>query len=328
MERQQELKITSEEDAFAFLKKALENEIPDDVKITFDNWPKITIELEGAGYNSTLTPSIMASLLELQQGLNRTYAKLALDRNTRHLTDDERKTLEFKAKVEDGCTLITVDLKDYAKNIIDKLGDKMSGKELTIVAVTAIVAWASVTVLKSNIESQASGKVIEQETIKQVKLSEQETSRMKIFADAMSSHHALESIQKDAKQTNISMLKGVSDADSIEINGISINKNDAKRLSSNARAESSSIQLNGNYFILSVDTSSPDEVKIRVLHLDSQREFIARFKDSTLDKTQIAQLQEAEWSRPKKKVYLSVNATELRGNITTATIVAVTVQPT
>ncbi|MDP3322666.1 MAG: hypothetical protein Q8S71_03865 [Hydrogenophaga sp.] len=328
MERQQELKITSEEDAFAFLKKALENEISDDIKITFDNWPKITIELEGEGYNSTLTPSIMSALLELQQGLNRTYAKLALDRNTRHLTDDERKSLEFKAKVEDGCTHITVDLQDIALKIIDKIGDKMTGNEITIVVVTAIIAWSSVALLKAYIASKADGKAIEQDTIKQVMLSEQETARLKVFADAVTGRPALESIEKDAKKTSISMLKGISDADSIEINGISINKEDAKLLSSNARAESSSIQLNGNYYILSVDTSATDEVKIRVLHLDSQREFIARFKDNTLDKTQIAKLQEAEWTRPKNKVYLSVNATELRGNITTAIIVSVTSQPT
>jgi hypothetical protein len=37
-------------------------------------------------------------------------------------------------------------------------------------------------------------------------------------------------------------------------------------------------------------------------------------------------LQEAEWSRPKKRVYLSVNAIEVRNQITTATIVSVAAQ--
>lgn len=327
MDNQQELKINSEEDAFEFLQKALRDEISDDVKITFDHWPKITIELESKGYNSTVTPSIMTSLLELQQGLNRTYAKLALDRNSRHLKDDERKSIEFKAKVEDGCTKITVDLQDYAKQIIEKVGEKMSGKELTIVAVTAIMAWASTTVLKSNFETAASSKAVEIETSRQVKLSAEETARMKIFSEAMHSRPALESIQKDAEQTSVAILKGISDADSMEINGITISKEDAKRLSSNAKAESSQIQINGNYHVLQVNTTEPDEIKIRLLHLDSHREFIAKFKDSSLDKKQVAELQAAEWSRPKSKVYLSVNANELRGNITTATIVSVKTQP-
>jgi len=327
LENQQELKINSEEDAFELLKKALSDEIPDDFKITFDNWPKITIELEGDGYNSTLTPSIMTSLLELQQGLNRTYAKLALDKNTRHLSDDERRALEFKAKVEDGCTHITVDLEKQFGVLLDKITNKMTGKELAIVILGSAITWASTVAYKTYVESAAAGKALEQSTIEKIKLSEQETARMKIFADAMLNRPALESIQKDAKQTNLSMLKGISDAQSIEINGVSINKDDAKRLSSNAKAESAEIQINGNYHVLQVNTTQPDEIKIRLLHLDSNREFIAKFKDSSLDKRQIAELQAAEWSRPKSKVYLSVNANELRGNITTATIVSVKTQP-
>jgi len=327
LDNQQELKITSEADAFEFLQKALRDEIPDDIKIKFDNWPKITIELEGEGYNSTLTPSIMSALLELQQGLNRTYAKLALDKNTRHLSDDERKALEFKAKVEDGCTHITVDLEKSFGALIDKITNKMTGKELTILILGAAVTWASTVAYKTYVESAAAGKALEQATIERIKLSEQETARMQIFADAMRDRPALESIKKDAKQTNISMLKGISDAETIEINGISFNKEDAKRLSSNARAESAEIQVNGNYHVLQVNTTQPDEIKIRLLHLDSNREFVAKFKDNSLDKRQIAELQAAEWSRPKNKVYLSVNANELRGNITTATIISVRTQP-
>lgn len=328
MDTQQELIISNERDAFNAIRSALKDEISEDVKISFDNWPKITIELEGDGYESTLTPSVMAALVDLQHGLNRTYAKIVLDRNARFLNDIERQQLEFKAKVEDGCTLITVDLKDYAKNIIEKLSDKMTGKELTIVAVTAITAWASVTVLKANIESKAAGKSVEQDTIKTVKLSEEETKRMQIFADAMTYNSALRTVHKDAQETNLSLLKGVSDADSIEINGIAISKSDAIKISKNIRSESKAIQLNGNYHVLTVDTSLPDEVKIRLLHLDSHREFSAKFKDDSLDKSQIAILQKAEWSRnPKEKVYLSINATELRGEITTATIVSVKEQP-
>lgn len=327
MTQQQELIISNEIDAFHAITKALKQELPDDIKLNFDGWPKITIELEGDGYSSTLTPTIMAALVELQQGLNRTYAKIVLDRNARHLRDEERQMLEFKAKVEDGCTLITVDLKDYAKNLIENLSGKMSGNQLTVIAVTAITAWASTTVMKSNIESQAAGKQIEEATKKDIQLSVQETERMKIFADAINQNTALLAVQQDARETNLAMLKGVSDAAKIELNGIGLNKDEAKAIATNARATSKEIQLNGNYHVLQVDTSLPDIVKIRVLHLDSKREFIAKFKDDSLDQKQIKLLQEAEWKKPKGKVYLSVNATELRDEITTATIVSVTEQP-
>jgi hypothetical protein len=119
-------------------------------------------------------------------------------------------------------------------------------------------------------------------------------------------------------------LKGVSDAESISINDVKFDQADATSIATAKRSESEEKQVNGYYLIRSVDTSHPEEIKIKVWHTGSGREFSARFKDQSLDQNQIALLQTAEWSR--QKIYLSVNATELRGEITRATIVAVSEQ--
>lgn len=328
MENQQELKITNEEDAFALIKRALDKNISDDIKITFDNWPKLTVELEGSGYEGTITPSMMASLIDFQTGLNRTYLKIVHDEdNLTHLKQSEKQDLEFKAKVEDGCTLLTVDLSEFAQKITTELITKMEPTHIIILAVSGMALWVAGSVIKKHLELSSHDKDVSEEAKKAVNLSEQETKRMEILASALSAQPKLAYIEKEATAATIGLLKGLSDADSIEINGVKLSKVDAKSIAQTKRSESSEIQLNGNYHILSVDTSIVDEVKIKLLQIDTQREFSARFKDSTLDQAQIALLQEAEWSRPKKKVYLSVNATELRGNITTATIISVTAQP-
>ncbi len=75
------------------------------------------------------------------------------------------------------------------------------------------------------------------------------------------------------------------------------------------------------FFIMEVRWQQDNEVHLKLASADSAREFVASFKDDSLEHGQIGLLKDAEWSRDT--VYLSINATELRGQITTAVVVGV-----
>lgn len=320
-----EIRITNEKDAFELIQKALKDEIGDHYNIVFDGWPKLTITLEGEGYEGTITPSLMEALVEFQQGLNRTYAKVVYDHSdSRHLKAQEKLELEFKAKVEEGCTKIDIDLTEILRKTVEVLGAKMEAKHVVILGIAGMSLWVADSAIKAHYDAETKTKTVHEETVKATALSQEESKRMEIMAKAFTVNPALAEIQKDANNSRIALLKGISNADSIEINGIIFNKKDAKALASTKRSSSLDIQLNGNYQILSVDSSHPEEIKIRVHYINDGREFLAKFSDQSLGQSQIAILQDAEWKR--KKVYLSVNATELRGQITTATIVSVKTQ--
>lgn len=320
------IKITNEQEAFDLIQKALKDELGDHLNITFENWPRLTITLEGDGYAGTITPSMMEALVEFQAGINRTYARVVYNQtDSRHLKAEERQDLEFKAKVEEGCTKIDIDLTEIMKKTVEVLGAKMEGKHVVALGVAGMALWATTSSIKSHYDAVIKTKEVQEETVKATTLSQEETKRMQIMADALRQQPVLADIQKDANDSRISLLKGISDADSIEINGITFTKKDAKVIASTKRSTSNEIQINGNYKILEVNTTLPDEIKIKVKHIDDGKEFWAKFRDQSLDQKQIGILQQAEWKR--EKVYLSVNATELRGQITTATIISVTEQP-
>ena len=315
-----------EKDAFELMQRALRDEIGEAYNIVFKGWPKLTIVLEGEGYAGTITPSLMEALVDFQQGLNRAYAKVVYNQdNARGLKDTERQELEFKAKVENNCTKIDIDLTEILKKTVDILGSKMEAKHVVILGVVGMSMWVSDTAIKAHYEAETRIKTVQEETTKATALSQEESKRLEIFAQAVAQKPELSELNKDAATSHIGLLKGISDAASIEINGIEFKKDDAKSLSSTKRMISTEVQLNGNYQILAVDTSHPEEIRIKVKYIDDGKEFYAKFKDQTLDQSQINILQNAEWSR--KKVYLSINAQELRGQITTATIVGVTKQP-
>jgi hypothetical protein len=322
----QTLTIKSEKDAFELIQKALKDEIGDAYNIVFEGWPKLTIVLEGEGYAGTITPSLMDALVDFQQGLNRAYAKVVYNQDTaRSLKDAEKQEIEFKAKVENNCTKIDIDLTEILKSTVDILGSKMEPKHVVILGVVGMSMWVADSAIKAHYEAEAKIKTVQEETIKATTLSREETKRLEVFAQAIAQKPELAEIQKNAASSHIGLLKGISDAKSIEINGIEFKKEDAKLLSSSKRATSSEVQLNDNYQILSVDTSHREEVKIKVKNFTDGKEFHAKFKDQTLDQSQIRILQSAEWSR--EKVYLSINATEIRGQVTIATIVGVKEQP-
>ena len=85
------------------------------------------------------------------------------------------------------------------------------------------------------------------------------------------------------------------------------------------------MQLNGDYFILETNWKKDSEARLKVRNVATNQEFIASLPNESLDQEETDMLQEAEWNR--SKVYMSINAAELRGSITTATIVSVTKQP-
>jgi hypothetical protein len=120
-------------------------------------------------------------------------------------------------------------------------------------------------------------------------------------------------------------VRAARDADSLSVNSLKIDKETAKVVGISKRAESVEIQLNNTYIIIGVDLRYENEVKLKVRRVADGKEFYAGFLDQSLNQDQIKLLQAAEWER--RPVYLSINATELRGEVTTATVVSVAAQP-
>ncbi len=318
--------VRSETDAFKLIERALKNELDDAFELKFENWPEVSVVLNGKGYEGTITPSLMQGLVELQHGLNRTYAQLARGyASAKNLKDVDREELEFKARVSEGSSIVNIDLADFATKLASEMVGKMDGSQLVLAALGAAALWASQAAYKHYVNAEVKKKELAADADKMVKLSEQETRRMELMAQALSKEPRLAVIEKDASLTSLNLLRGVSDAESINLNGVKLTNDQAWSVVSAKRSASSEIQINGNYRILAVDASRDDEFRIKVKYLPDGREFFAKFRDDSLDQEHLKALQEAEWG--KTNVYLSVNATELRGQITTATIISATQQP-
>ncbi len=318
-----ELNFSSEAEAFDLIQKALQNQIGDrPCKIVFNNWPILTIKLEGEGYNSTITPDLAEALVSLQHALDRSYARLVHDLATsRGLSIEEREALKFKAKVESGSSLIEINLGEWAERVGLALTEKMTPKQLVTMVVTAAVVAGSTIAYKDFLTSRSEDKKIEAGMKERVLLSQEETKRHEILVKALSGSPQLTNAAQDFDHARVDMLRGVGDADSLTVSGITLDRAEANTVARSKRSESKDIQANGQYKIVEVNWSHENEVRLKVADAKTGREFVASFKDDSLNQSQIAMLQNDVWKR--KPIYLSINATELRGQITTAVVIGV-----
>lgn len=322
-----DLRVTSDADAFALIEKSLDHQLGyQPYRVVFDRWPILTIKLEGEGYESTITPDMASALVELQHAINRSYARLVHDSsNGRSLTADEREALKFKAKVEKGSSLIEINLGEWMSQLSTALVNKMTPEHLVVTLLGAAALTGAVVAYKSYLRHKSEDKKVDAAMQERIALSNEETKRQEILARALTERPVLGYVAQDFDVARTEMLKGVGDADSLTISGIPLDNATAHAVARAKRTQAKDIQLNGNYEIVHVNWQQEGEVRIKVAGIDNGRAFVATLVDQSIEKDQVALLKEAEWSR--SPIYLSINATELRGEITTATIVAVTPQP-
>lgn len=322
-----DLKVGSEADAFRLIEQALNNELGHQAyRLDFDNWPLLKIKLEGDGYDSTISSDMAAALVELQHAINRSYARLVHDStNGRSLTAAERDSLKFKAKVEKGSSLIEVNLGEWMGKLSLAMVGKVSPEQLVMIVLGAAVVGGSVLAYKAYLRHRSEDKKVEAEMQQRIVLSQEETRRHDLLVRALVAVPRLGLVREDFDIARTEVLKGIGDAETLTVSGVALDNGTAGAIARSKRSEARQIQLNGNYEIVQVNWQQEDEVRIKVIAKDTGRSFIASLVDQSIEQDQVALLKEAEWSR--SAIYLSINATELRGEITTASIVAVTPQP-
>ena len=316
--------VGSEEQAFELLRKALANELADQPYVLeFDNWPVLTLRFVGEGYSSTITPRIAEALIELQHAMNRSYARLARHAgNANVLTKEERKAIEFKAKVDEGSSLITVDLGDYAEALTAALVGKMTGTELVVTILGIAISGASLLAYKAFLASRSEDKKVDLATRQAVQLSQLEAQKLEVLSRALTQRPALRASHEDFDGVRHDILKSVGDAAQLDVQGLALTQEQAQAIAMTPRSKAEEVQLNGNYRIVKLDWSKADEVRISLYGVDTApREFVAAMRAHNLTAQNIERLKACEWER--KPVYLSINATVLRGEVTTATIVDV-----
>ena len=317
------LTITSEAKAFQYLKLALASELENEaMTVEFRNWPVITIKLEGEGYNSTITPHLAVALVDLQAAMNRTYAQvLRGTSNANVLTNQQKQEIEFKAKVQEGSSLLTVDLGSYMSTLASGLVGKMDGTQMVATVIGLAAVAGSTLALKVFLKHRSEDRKVDLQTQERIALSQEETKRLAVMQEVMADKYLVRQAAEAFDDARHSVMKSVADASTLTVQGVEFNNAQAKAIAATPRSTAEEVQLNGHYSINKLDWTKAGEVRISISSTEESLDFTAKLNTETLTTEQMELLKASEWGR--KALHFQINATRVRGDITTATIVGV-----
>jgi len=322
------IKIRNEDDAFKVIQEFLDGaRFKGGVEL--EGWPKLKVRLVGDKFESSITPSVMKSFIELQNVIYKSYAIAQYDTDdTRRLSKEERDELEIEVKVEEGSSIFEVDFQEVLIKFAEKAGETMPPEMMVVTILGLGVLWAGKTSYAAYLNYRKDVRSAEAKTEEQrdslstiEALSKQETARLEVLNRLLVSQPRLESVSRQVYDARTEMLKGFSTADEATVSGITVSGDIAQELVTNARRKAAEKRLDGFYRIVRVDSSNPDEFKVKVRKHRSSDEFEAIVEDTSLNEEKKDVLQYAEWERTT--VFLSINAKVLDGAIKQAIVVGV-----
>lgn len=317
--------IKNEDDAFEAIKMLVSSkDFPGEVKL--DGWPKLQVRLVGEQFDSSITPSVMKSFIELQGLVYKSYAITRYDtEDVRRLSREERAELEITVTVEPGSSVFEVDLQAVLMKFAEQAGQTMTPEMMAATVLGLGVLWAGKASYSAYLNYRKEVRLAEvgseqqKATLAVVETqSKQETERMNLLTKLLIKQPLLDQVKDQAYDTQTEMLKGFATADEATIEGITVTSDVADELLKNARRKALEQRVDGYYRILKVDSTNPDAFKVHVRRNRGAAEFDAVLQDDTLDKRRKQVLQDAEWDRTT--VYLHINAKVMDGTIRQATI--------
>lgn len=315
------VRIKSEAQAEEALRQAIRDALDgQDVDLKFDGWPTLKVVLKGPGYSGTITAEAAQAIVDLQRTLDRTYARLVRGKATANgLTREQRKAIAFKAKVQEGSTQYEIQLDQFLTTLAEGLVGRMTGTEAMITAVSVALIFASGGALKEWLRSRSDRLTKEAELKSRLELSQEETKRLALVAQAKSHAPDLQQVEAYISEARDSILRGVGDANTVSIQGVRMTQQEARSIAKEPPEDSIAVQLNGYYVIGGIDWKHDERARFDLRSVDESLEFGATLETRSLVAADKAILQKAEWDRTK--IHLQINAMKRRGEVVSATIV-------
>lgn len=272
----------------------------------------------------------MKGFVEMQAQINKSYAlaKYGVP-DARKLTKEELDALEIEVTVEQGSSIVEINIDGFLTKLTRELVGKMNATEIMFTVLGAAVIWGGVTVFKRFLDNRKDTRLAEiakdgdKEHLRTMQImSEQETKRLQVISEMVAEKPLLDNMDRMSYDAKTQMVKSFVSSDSAQIDGVTIDSEMAKELVTNARRRSSEMRIDGVYRIEEVNNTDPESFKVKVRRVDTDQRLTCVVQDVFLDESGNKEaLQRAEWER--KPVHLSINAKHVDGEIKSAVILYV-----
>ncbi|WP_173362963.1 hypothetical protein [Azorhizobium caulinodans] len=331
------LRLDSEQAAWNALNALLDKTI-DAKNVILDlddmSWAGLRLIYKGNSFDGTIPTSVMKSLVEFQNDFYRTAALILKDddRVTR-LTDQEKEDLELIFTLKKGSSDFWAFAEKQIKGIGEKAIDKMTGRQILIGFIVAILVYFTQAGVTAYINSQLEMKKIELQE-KQIESNGKEKKDLYEFLEKVINDRRTESttLKKAERKSPIAakiyehsnhamseIIKNSTSVDELNIQGAVFDSSSISILTRSTRSKSSKIVIKKQFYVRGVDTEQTSAFQVRLESVDGEDRFTAILEDPLVGAKYQKAIERAEWSQ--KPVVVHVNARRVGEEIRDAKIV-------
>lgn len=139
----------------------------------------------------------MKGFVEMQAQINKSYAlaKYGVP-DVRKLTKEELDALEIEVTVEQGSSIVEINIDGFLTKLTQELVGKMNATEIMFTVLGAAVIWGGVTVFKRFLDNRKDIRLAEiakdgeKEHLRTMQImSEQETKRLRVISEMIAENH-------------------------------------------------------------------------------------------------------------------------------------------
>ncbi len=313
--------IRNEAEAWEWLNRGLEGEIDTDepINIRFDGWPTLDLKFTGHDFDQSVPTRVMPPLLDAQREIHRLYCQLAYgQQNLRKLTNEDRDRLELNIRVEKGSSDYSTNLSDVLNEAIKSAVSNMDSVHILIASLSVGLMWASNVAWKNWLQKKERDKEVES----RIRMSELEKEKLEILSKSQREIHYIKDLSKgvdDFRNDSLHKMKP-NDTFSVPDSEIDVDGRYAAEITHKPREKSVEKRIDGEFTILSVISGDTKGFRLKVKRVLDDTSIHVTIPPGTLSSEQKNILKDNEWA--KKPVLLEINAKELRGQITSATLVS------
>lgn len=313
--------IRNEDDAWAWLKRALDEgpELDAPINLKFEGWPTLDLHFTGHDFNSSVPTRIMPPLLDAQKEIHRLFCQLHYgQQNLRKLTNDDRDRLELIVRVGNGSSNYLTNLGDTLTEVARSAVANMESKHILYSVLAASLIWGSNVAWKNWLDSQAAEKEIDS----RVQMSQLEKEKLRLLASAYEKEPFVKELSDGVDEFRNDSLHKLKPSDSFTLPGsnVEIDGKYASEITHKPREQSIEMRIDGEFVIQSVVSGETSGFRIKVKRVIDGKLVNVAIPEGTLSPEQLNILKNNEWA--KKPIVMEINAKVLREEITSATLVS------
>ena len=321
-------RVTSEDDALALLKSALDGDLPDasSTSIVWDGWPLVNIHLPNTPVEGSISPTMMAAFIELQESIYRSQALInTKSSDLRGFTQVEKDALEFRVEVKKGSSDYLANLAGSVGTIAEGLVNKMNATESFVAVLTIAVLLAGNKCLEAWLKERADKRKDESKSLEtkqyldaQKELMAHDERQTEVMIRAFRERPILEQVQHVIEPARQSLVQAIGDEKGGSFQGVGLTPRFTSEIATQHRQKSSIDEISGAFRVAFVDTTASDGFKVTFINLSDGEQFSANLQDILISDQYRTVIREAEWS--KQPVEATFTVKKLRGKIVEATV--------